>query len=209
MWRAIHWPLCSIGILGLTLVGCGAVDVSADDLELDGTWQLESINSAAVTISSGKEMPFFKIEGSGVKGYDGCNRFFGSLDQPGAISSTRRACPDSTLKLPLDLSDLNAHLQTGCRSGDQLTIPARGNYPSSSYVRLLGASAAPGEAPSDTTLEGSKPGAEPSAASAKAGSGPDPHKRAGFDKVTKENKARLQGAEAQPGAKPGKDCGAT
>ncbi len=182
--------------------------MSAGDLKLEGTWQLEAIDSVAITDSSGKQTPFFEIKGSGVKGYDGCNRFFGSLDQPGAISSTRRACPDATLTLPLDLNDLHAHLQTGCQSGDQLTIPARGSYPASSYMRKLDASAAPGEEPSETTPEGAKPGGEPTAASAsQGGSGPDPHKRPGFEKVMKDNKAKLQDAKLRPGAKPGKDCG--
>ena len=181
--------------------------MSAGDLKLEGMWQLEAIDSIAVADTSGKQRPFFDIKGSGVRGYDGCNRFFGSLDKPGSISSTRRACPEPVLKLPLNLSDLNAHLQTGCIRGDQLTIPARGSYPSSSYVRQLDANAAPGDAPSDATPEGSKPGAEPAAASANLGSGPDPHKRSGFEKVTNDNKAKLQDAGAQPGAEPGKDCG--
>lgn len=183
--------------------------MSAGDLKLEGTWQLEAVDSVAVADTSGKQRPFFEIKGSGIKGYDGCNRFFGSLDQPGAISSTRRACPDSILKLPLDLNDLDAHLQTGCQNGDQLTIPARGNYPSSTYARQLGGSAAAGGEPPDTTSEGAEPGAQPSTASAAEGRGPDPHKRPGFDAVTERNKAKLRDAEAKPGAKPGRDCDAS
>ncbi|MGI9504547.1 MAG: META domain-containing protein, partial [Geminicoccaceae bacterium] len=145
--------------------------------------------------------PFFEIKGTGIKGFDGCNRFFGSLDKPGAISSTRRACPESTLKLPLDLSDLDAHLQTGCIKGDQFTIPASGRYPSSTYMRQLGASAAPGDEPSSEA----KPGAQPAAAPSE-GVGPDPHKRGGFKAVQDENKAKLREAEARPGTKPGEGC---
>jgi len=226
-WR----PSCATGILGLALVGSGAIDASAGDLALEGTWQLEAIDSVVVSDISGEQVPFFEVKGSGIKGYDGCNRFFGSLDKPGAIVSTRRACPDSMLKLPLDLNDLDAHLQTGCLKDDQLTIPADDSYPSSSYRRQFGASAAAGSEPSDALSEDvgpdphkragfeavenenraklreaeAKPGAQPAAVPSE-GVGPDPHKRGGFKAVQERNRAKLREAEARSDTKPGEDC---
>jgi len=123
VWLAIAW---------LTMA-----EVSAQELGLEGTWRLKSVDSSPLGLPT-DELPFFAIAGVDVEGFDGCNRFFGSLDRPGAIAATRRACPDAAIVLPLELNDLGAHLRSGRINGDVLTVPARGAYPASTYVRQAG-----------------------------------------------------------------------
>jgi len=53
----------------------------------------------------------------------------------GKIASTRMACPDTTDMLPLDLNMLAEHLSDARVEADQLTVPSRGEYPESTYVR--------------------------------------------------------------------------
>lgn len=121
LWLAIGW----------FTIACA----SAGQAGLEGSWRLTSIASSPLESPAADELPFFTIKGMSVEGFDGCNQFFGPLDRPGAIGATRRACPAGTLVLPLDLSDLAAHLRTGRIEGDVLAVPARGPYPASTYVR--------------------------------------------------------------------------
>jgi heat shock protein HslJ len=124
--------------LYLAIVWFTMAGVSAEELGLEGTWRLRSVGSSPLGSSSTHELPFFTITGVAVEGFDGCNHFFGSLDRPGAIAATRRACPDATIVLPLELNELGAHLRSARINGDVLTVPARGPYPASTYVRQAG-----------------------------------------------------------------------
>jgi len=116
----------------VVMTGCAAAKPG-----LEGTWQLKSIDSSPIEAPSTDKLPFFTINGVAINGFDGCNQFSGSIDQSGAISTTRRACPASTLVLPLDLNELDRHLQNAQVDGDVLTVPARGSYPESTYIRQI------------------------------------------------------------------------
>lgn len=174
-----HLPV----LVGAAIIGLGVTEMSGEELVFEGNWQLQSVNSEAVVEASGKPMPFFEIVGTAIRGHDGCNRFFGSLDRPGAIKMTRRACSSDTLKLPLDMNDLDAHLRIGSREGDVLTVPARGTYPASTYVLL------------QTEAE---PGVEPSSPPTDQSGLADPHKRADFEAVQERNRAKIIDAKPSP-----------
>lgn len=124
-------------------VGC----VSASEFDLDGSWTLASIGPSKLPSVAGKERPTFTINGLDIEGFDGCNSFSGPLDEAGAIATTRQACPEDVVLLPLDLNDLGGHLMSGRIEGDVLTVPARGAYPASTYLR-------------QTKAESSSPGAD-------------------------------------------------
>ena len=108
---------------------------SARVSDLDGTWILQSINSVPVQATAEQTLPFFKIDGDSIEGYDGCNQFFGPIDEPGAVSSTRMACPDVTDMLPLDLNNVGEHLSASRINGETLALPAYGDHAASVYVR--------------------------------------------------------------------------
>ena len=160
--------------------------MSGAEPAFEGIWQLQSIDSKTVA-ASGKPMPFFEIIGTAIRGHDGCNRFFGSLDRPGAIKMTRRACSSDTLRLPLDMSDLDAHLRSGRRQGDVLTVPASSNYPASTYALKVDA----------------KPGTQPSSPSTDQSRLPDPHKRADFEAVQERNRAKINSEPSPSGSHKG------
>lgn len=143
--------LCRAGsrawlLLLSTLGGCLTVGTDAGlnsahaDPRLDGTWWLVSSGSGASGQLPANEVPFFTVTNMTVKGFDGCNSFSGRLDQPGEISSTRVGCPDSVVRLPLDLHDLLTHLKTGRIESSVLTVPAQGRFPEATFVRHGGTS---------------------------------------------------------------------
>lgn len=98
-----------------------------------GSWRLESIDGRAVEASGA--VPSFTIEGRTISGYDGCNRFGGSLDAPEAMIVGQRACAGDHLALPLDLADPLADLAAAELEGDRLVLPARGSRPAATFVR--------------------------------------------------------------------------
>ena len=102
---------------------------------LDGTWRLVSVDSRPLRQLPAGQVPFFTVTRRTVSGFDGCNNFSGRIDQPGNISATRRGCPETTIKLPLDLGDLLSHLQTGTIDKNSLSVPARGQFPASMFER--------------------------------------------------------------------------
>ena len=107
----------------------------AEEAGLDGTWQLKAIDQTPIEASPEDQAPFFKVAGDTIEGFDGCNRFSGSIDRPGAISATRRGCLDVKNMLPMDLNELDAHFRSAEINGDTMTVPARGDYPESTYAR--------------------------------------------------------------------------
>jgi len=117
------------------LLLCAATGCAAKKPQLDGTWILSSVDSTPVEKASEKVLPFFKIEGDNIEGFDGCNHFFGPITQPGAISSTRMACPDTSDLLPLDLNNVGQHLAEASVDETSLNLPAFGDYPTSAYIR--------------------------------------------------------------------------
>jgi heat shock protein HslJ len=115
----------------LAITGC-----VAEESGPNGTWQLASIDSSLIAATSEDRLPHFTITDKTIEGFDGCNQFSGPIDRPGAISATRRACPDLKNRLPMDLNALDAHFQSAKVEGDTMTVPARGDYPESTYTRM-------------------------------------------------------------------------
>lgn len=126
-------------VAGLVALGVGAIPACAGPLtpgNLQGTWKLIEMNSRPVPPATADALPRFTIKDQAIEGFDGCNQFWGRLDQPGSIASTRRACPDGSLRLPLDLTDPWAHLRAGRIDKARLILPERGNMTASVFERL-------------------------------------------------------------------------
>jgi hypothetical protein len=133
------WWIISRLMTGLAAFGVGAIAASAGALsarDLQGSWRLVEINSQPVRPGSVQALPVFTIKDQSIEGFDGCNSFWGRLDQPGSIAATRRGCPDGTLKLPLDLSDPRSHLHAGRLEKGRLLLPARGEIPEAAFERV-------------------------------------------------------------------------
>jgi heat shock protein HslJ len=98
--------------------------VNAMDLgELKGRWVLEAIDGK--DIASGGAEIYFQITEQSISGYDGCNRFGGSITDPSAMRKTQRACPPETTLLPLNLSDPAPQLSRATMRGGKLFLPLR------------------------------------------------------------------------------------
>jgi heat shock protein HslJ len=124
----------AVAVLGLAGVAlCAGQPTTAD---LNGTWELAEIQSRPVQRSGTNRLPVFTIKDQTIEGFDGCNQFSGRLDKAGGIASTRRGCPDETIKLPLDLSDAMSHLEAGRIERERLVLPARGGMPPSVFRRV-------------------------------------------------------------------------
>ena len=88
--------------------------------DLNGRWVLEAIDGQPV--AEDVEV-YFEIQGSALSGYDGCNSFGGSLDNPSMLRMTQRACFPEPIPFPLDLSDPRAQLMQSKLQGDVLELP--------------------------------------------------------------------------------------
>ncbi|MDF0650265.1 MAG: META domain-containing protein [Nitrospira sp.] len=95
--------------------------VAMDLAELKGRWVLETIDGKKVA-SGGKEI-YFQITEQSISGFDGCNRFGGSISDPSGIRKTQRACPPETTLLPLDLSNPAPQLSQARVREDKLFLP--------------------------------------------------------------------------------------
>ena len=102
---------------------------------LDGSWRLVAIGAKRLAPMTASRVPFFVIDGEEVTGFDGCNDFSGRIDQPWGIVTTRIGCPESEIKLPLDLGNFLSHLRSGIVLENTLSIPATGLYPASVFER--------------------------------------------------------------------------
>jgi hypothetical protein len=112
--RSLAMPRVSSIVVGISSLLAGAVAAgiavwatslracAADYPDLEGRWILEAAGDMKVTRNPAI---FFQIEGQKIVGYDGCNFSGGTLDRPGTIRRSERACPPETIVLPLDLSD--------------------------------------------------------------------------------------------------------
>ena len=124
---------------GLAAFGVGAIAAFAGSLttsDLQGTWRLVEIQSQPVRPAAKNELPVFTIKDQSIEGFDGCNNFWGRLDQPGSTASTRRGCLDGNVKLPLDLTDPMSHLKAGRIDKGRLILPERGAIPASVFERM-------------------------------------------------------------------------
>jgi heat shock protein HslJ len=127
-------------ITGLIVFSVAAIDTWAGSLtasDLSGRWELLEIESQPVQAASKDALPIFTIKDKSIEGFDGCNRFWGRLDQPGSIASTRRGCMGTNLKLPLDLSDPLSHLGAGKIDNERLVLPKRAGIPASVFKRAV------------------------------------------------------------------------
>jgi heat shock protein HslJ len=133
MWRIIRIMMAGLAAFGVGAIAARAGSLTARDLQ--GSWQLVEINSQPVRPAAGGALLGFTIKDGAIEGFDGCNRFWGRLDQPGSMASTRRGCPDGTLKLPLDLTDPMSHLTAGRIDAGRLMLPERAGIPASVFTR--------------------------------------------------------------------------
>ena len=92
-----------------------------DLAELTGRWVLEAIDGKDVA-SGGAEI-YFQLTEQSIIGYDGCNRFGGSITDPSTMRKTQRACPPETTLLPLNLSDPAPQLSRATVRGGKLFLP--------------------------------------------------------------------------------------
>lgn len=125
--RAIARTVATAAFL-FTFMGAG---MAVEPREIQGSWRLVSVDGQAV--EAGDAQPHFSIEGDMISGFDGCNRFGGPLGGP--ITVGQRACAGGYVPLPLDLSDLAAHLAGTRLQGDELLLPARADFPASVFRR--------------------------------------------------------------------------
>ena len=112
------WVLLAIAHSGAALAACQNSTVLTVS-ELQGKWVLESIGGHA--IESETDM-YFKIDGLTISGFDGCNLFGGLLDKPKELRIGQRACPSDSPRLPLQLSDPRAQLESSELDGDTLDL---------------------------------------------------------------------------------------
>ncbi len=134
MWRILGTILALLGMLGVSLMPSLAGSLTVDDLQ--GTWKLVEIGSHPMRPNSTMALPEFTVSSESIAGFDGCNNFWGRLDQPGSVGTTRIGCPEGVLKLPLDLSDPLSHLRSGQIHQGRLILPHRNATPSAVFKRL-------------------------------------------------------------------------
>jgi heat shock protein HslJ len=127
MRQAFWWILCLIGC-----VQSGAAGDAMDMSKLQGRWVLESINGQR--ISPGAEV-YFEIDGTTITGFDGCNKFGGSLDAPDQMRMTQRGCVSDSPGLPLELSDPRSQLDAAKLTGEKLTLPLPGGTGEAGFSR--------------------------------------------------------------------------
>jgi heat shock protein HslJ len=109
-------------ILALSLVYLPFIKAHAMDVaSLQGRWVLEAVDGKSVSPDRGEI--YFQITEQTISGYDGCNRFGGSLTQPGRIQKGQRGCPADTMLLPLDFSNPASQLSRATVRGERLLLP--------------------------------------------------------------------------------------
>lgn len=133
MWRIVSMMMTGLAAFGVGAIAAFAGSLTASDLQ--GSWKLVEIKYQPVRPAAVNALPVFTIKDQSIEGFDGCNSFWGRLDQPGSIASTRRGCLDGSLKLPLDLTDPMSHLQAGKIDKGRLMLPEREEIPESVFER--------------------------------------------------------------------------
>jgi hypothetical protein len=114
------------------MLGTAGFAMAQTDQALNGTWTLASVDGRSITPSG--EVPNFVIEGDAIHGYDGCNRFSGTLSKPEMMIVGQRACAGDYVSLPLDLTNPKAHLAQAEVEGENLIIPAWNGFPASVFA---------------------------------------------------------------------------
>jgi heat shock protein HslJ len=134
MWRIVRMMMTGLAGFGVGTIAAFAGSLTASDLQ--GSWKLVEIQSQPVQPAAVNALPMFTVKDQSIEGFDGCNNFWGRLDQPGSIASTRRGCPDGSLKLPLDLTDPMSHLKASRVDKGRLILPERAEIPESVFERV-------------------------------------------------------------------------
>ena len=90
---------------------------SIETLTAETVWMLQSIRTKKITFGEDSRIVYiqFNPEAKSVNGHAGCNRFFGSYEEPKAgqlsfsgMGATKMACPDNEMELEdMFLSNLN------------------------------------------------------------------------------------------------------
>ncbi len=112
-------------ILAMALVCAAFAKADAMDVsQLKGRWTLEAIDG--VSLAPDKEEVYFEISSQTITGYDGCNRFGSSINQPTPAQRGQRGCPSDAVPLPLDFSNLAAQLDQATVDGNSLSLPLPG-----------------------------------------------------------------------------------
>ena len=112
------WILLAVPYAASSSSACGTAG-TPDMKALQGRWVLESIDGRTIETTSDI---YFEIDGETISGFDGCNKFGGSLDAPERMRRTQRACSSDTPRLPLDLSDPRSQLESSRLDGDTLEL---------------------------------------------------------------------------------------
>jgi hypothetical protein len=134
MRRIVRMMMTGLAAFGVSAIAAFAGSLTANDLQ--GSWKLAEIQSQSVRPAAVNALPVFTIKDQSIEGFDGCNSFWGRLDQPGSIASTRRGCLDGSLKVPLDLTDPMSHLKAGRIDKGRLILPEREAIPASVFERV-------------------------------------------------------------------------
>jgi heat shock protein HslJ len=134
MRRIVRMMMTGLVAFGISAIAAFAGSLTTNDLQ--GSWKLAEIQSQPVRPATVNALPMFTIKVQSIEGFDGCNSFWGRLDQPGNIASTRRGCLDGSLKLPLDLTDPMSHLKAGRIDKGRLILPKREAIPASVFERV-------------------------------------------------------------------------
>lgn len=129
MFKALIKFYCLFLAVGTSFAG----ELSLNDLQ--GGWKLVTIGGQPVSQADPNLLPQFSIKDQTINGFDGCNRFWGQLDKPGSIAATRMACPESALRIPIDMNDVFSHLKMGTMTGKNLVLPALGSLPESVFEK--------------------------------------------------------------------------
>ena len=123
----MRWLTVTSSVVGALLWSAAVIAQPLTIDALQGNWMMNAPSTDE------RALPRFTIDGQSIQGFDGCNEFSGRLDQPGSIGSTRRGCPEQTLRLPFDLSDPMPRLRSGKIEKGKLTLPADGRFPETSF----------------------------------------------------------------------------
>ncbi|MEP4769671.1 MAG: META domain-containing protein [Roseibium sp.] len=94
-----------------------AGEISIDVDVITGKWLLKTVDGAPVARD---QTAYFSIAGNELSGFDGCNFFGGTLENPALLRMTQRACADD--QLAFDANALVAKLPSATLQNDTLTI---------------------------------------------------------------------------------------
>jgi hypothetical protein len=121
-WLVLSWIGfgAAVGLSVMALYASIAQEAEFNLAEFQGRWTLELMDGQPVEL---KMAVYFEINGKAIKGFDGCNNFSGSLENPVLIRKGQRDCVGEYASLPLNLSSPMEHLQQAKITGDVLSLP--------------------------------------------------------------------------------------